>query len=123
MPVNGVVSLAQARERHLLPEEIAVVKAALEAHPKTHNYRLDVKPERLVVHEREVPDMDGLLGIFGARFGMPPGKEQQLRDELVQRGRTRGHIDDWIFVNRGDLADLAETLVPTLGTDAFFELY
>jgi hypothetical protein len=31
MPVNGVVSLAQARERHLLPEEIAVVKAALEA--------------------------------------------------------------------------------------------
>jgi len=146
MPVNGVVSLVQARERHLLPEEIAVVKAALEAHPKTHNYRLDVKPERLVVHEREVPDMDGLLGIFGARFGMPPGKEQQLRDELVQRGRftpllrfilndaetrdfraarqrTRGRIDDWIFVNRGDLADLAETLVPTLGTDAFFELY
>ena len=71
--------------------------------------------------------MDGLLGIFGARFGMPPGKEQQLRDELVQRGRTpswdAARIDDWIFVNRGDLADLAETLVPTLGTDAFFELY
>jgi hypothetical protein len=144
--VNGVVSLAQAREQHLLPEEVAVVKAALDAHPKAHNYRLDTKPERLVICEREGPDIDGLLGIFGARFGMPPGKKQQLRDELAQRGRftpilrftltdaetrdfraarrrTRGRIDDWIFVDSGKLANLAETLIPTLGTDAFFALY
>jgi len=26
-------------------------------------------------------------------------------------------------VNSGKLADLAQTLIPTLGTDAFFELY
>ena len=144
--VNGVVSLAKARQQNLLPEEIAAVKAALDDHPRTHNYRLDVKPERLVVHEREGPDIEGLLGVFGARFGMPSGKEQQLRDELAQRGRFtpilrfilndaetrdfrterwcfRGRIDDWIFVDSGKLADLAETLIPTLGTDAFFELY
>jgi hypothetical protein len=140
--INSVVSLAQARERHLLPAEVEVVQMALDAHPKTHNYRLDVKPERLVIYEREGPDIDGLLGIFGAHFG----KDQQLRDELAQRGRFtpilrftlndtetrdfhaerwcfRGRIDDWIFAGSGKLADLAETLIPTLGTDAFFELY
>jgi hypothetical protein len=144
--VNGVVSLAKPRERYLLSEEITAVKAALGEHPKAHNYRLDVKPERLVIYEREGPDIDGLLGIFGAHFGMSPGKEQQLRDELTQRGhfaqvlrfvltdaktrdfraarrRTRGRSDDWIFMGSGKLADLVQTLVPKLGTDVFFNLY
>jgi hypothetical protein len=144
--LNGVVSLAQAREQHLLPEEIAAVRAALDAHPRAHNYRLDVKPERLVIYEGEGPDLEELLNLFGANFGLTPGKRQELRGELAQRGRFtpilrfilndtetrdfradrwcfRGRIDDWIFVDSGQLADLAPRLVPKLGTEAFLDLY
>jgi hypothetical protein len=146
--VNGVVSLAQAREQHLLPEEIAAVEAALDDHPKTHNYRLDVKPERLVIYERVGPDADVLFEAVAAYGGVevPTDLKQRLRDDIEHYGRFtpilrfiltdaetrdfraerwcfRGRIDDWIFVDSGNLADLAETLIPTLGTDAFFELY
>lgn len=144
--INGVVSLAQVREQQLLPEEIAAVQAALDAHPQPHNYRLDVKPESLVIYEREGPDSDELLNLFRANFGLTPGKRQELRGELAERGRFtpilrfilndtetrdfraerwcfRGRIDDWIFVNSGRLAGLAQRLVPLLGTEAFFDLY
>ena len=49
--------------------------------------------------------------------------DAEIRDFRAARRRTRGRIDDWIFVDSGKLADLAQTLIPTLGTDAFFELY
>jgi hypothetical protein len=146
--VNGIVSLAKARERHLLPEEIATVKAALEAHPKTQNYRLDAKPERLVIYGREGPAADALFEAVAAYGGIavPSDLKQRLRDDMERYSRFtpilrfiltdaetrdfraerwcfRGRIDDWIFVDSGKLASLAETLIPTLGTDAFFELY
>jgi hypothetical protein len=49
--------------------------------------------------------------------------DTETRDFHAERWCFRGRIDDWIFVDSGKLADLAETLIPTLGTDAFFELY
>jgi hypothetical protein len=146
--VNGVVSLAQAREQHLLPEELAVVEAALDDHPKTQNYRLDVKPERLVIYERVGPDADALFEALKSYSGVGVSSDlkQRLRNDMERYSRFtpilrfiltdvearnfraerwcfRGRIDDWIFVDSGKLADLAETLIPTLGTDAFFELY
>jgi hypothetical protein len=146
--INGVVSLAQAREQHLLPEEIAVVKATREAHPKAHNYRLEIKPEHLVIYEREGPAADALfeaLQSYGG-VGVSSDLKQRLRGDLepfgrftpilrftltdaetrayrAERWRFQDHIDNWIFVDSGKLADLAETLIPTLGTEAFFELY
>jgi hypothetical protein len=47
----------------------------------------------------------------------------ETRNFRAERWCFRGRIDDWIFVDSGKLADLAETLIPTLGTEAFFELY
>ncbi|MGC9400582.1 MAG: hypothetical protein ACP5HM_15805 [Anaerolineae bacterium] len=145
--VNGVVSLAQAREQQLRPEEIAAVKAALNAHPKAHNYRLDVKPERLLIYERVGPDAEALLKAVSAdgSVEVPPDLQQRLHDEVERYGRFtpilrfilndaetrdfraerwcfRHHIDDRIFVDSGELTDLAETLIPTLGTDTFFDL-
>jgi hypothetical protein len=32
-------------------------------------------------------------------------------------------IEDWIFIKEGPVDRLAQELIPTLGTDAFFELY
>ncbi len=146
--VNGIVSLAQAREQHLLPEEIAVVKAALDQHPKSHNYRLDVKPEHLVIYEREGPDVDALFKAVAAYGGVevPSDLKQRLRNDMEHYGRFtpilrfiladtetrnfraerwcfRGRIDDWIFVDSGRLMDIVPVVIPTLGTEAFFELY
>ena len=146
--VNGVVSLAQARQQHLLPAEVEVVQMALDAHPKTHNYRLDVKPKRLVIYEREGPDADALFEALQScgGVGVSSDLEQRLRDDMERYRRfmpilrftltdaaTRdfcaerwcflGSIDDWIFVDSGSLVDMAQAQVPTLGTDAFFELY
>jgi hypothetical protein len=147
--INGIVSLAKARhQRHLLSEELAVVKAALDDHPKTHNYRLDVQPERLVIYGREGPAADALFEAFVAYSGIeiPSDVTQRLRGDLepfgrftpilrftltdaetrayrAERWRFQDDIDHWIFVDSGKLADLVETLIPTLGTEAFFELY
>jgi hypothetical protein len=146
--VNGIVSLAQAREHHLLPAEIAAVEAALDDHPQAHTYRLDVKPERLVIYERVGTGTDALLEAVAAYSGIavPSDLKQRLRDDMERYSRftpilrfilndteTRdfraerwcfwGRIEDWIFVDSGKLADLAETLIPTLGTDALFDLY
>jgi hypothetical protein len=49
--------------------------------------------------------------------------DRETRDFRAERWGFRGRIDDWIFVDSGDLVGLAERLIPTLGTDAFFELY
>jgi hypothetical protein len=68
--VNGIVSPAQAREQYLLPKEIAAVQEAPDAHPKSHNYRLDVKPERLVIYERIGPDADVLVEAVAAYSGI-----------------------------------------------------
>jgi hypothetical protein len=146
--VNGIVSLAQARERHLLPEEIAAVEAALAEHPKAQNYRLDFQLERLVIYGREGPAADALFEAFVAYSGIeiPSDVTQRLRGDLepfgrftpilrftltdaetrayrAERWRFQDDIDNWIFVDSGRLTDLAQTLIPTLGTDAFFELY
>jgi hypothetical protein len=74
----------KAREQHLRPEEIAAVEAALEAHPKTQNYRLDVKPERLVIYERVSPDADALFEAVAAYGGIavPSDLKQRLRDDM-----------------------------------------
>ncbi len=146
--VNGIVSLAQTREQHLLPDEIKAVEAALGAHPQARNYRLSVKPDRLVIYEREGPDADALFEAVQAYGGVEVSSDlrQRLRDEAENFGRftpilcfilddveTRdfhaerwcylGDIDDWIFVDSGKLTEMAQRLVPKLGTEAFFEPY
>jgi hypothetical protein len=102
--VNGIVSLAQARERHLRPEEIAVVVAALDDHPQAHNYRLDVKPERLVIYERVSPDADALFEAVAAYGGIavPSDLKQRLRDDMEHYDPPKqmfpgaGHVDGTI---------------------------
>jgi len=50
--------------------------------------------------------------------------DAETRSFGVQRWCYRGSIDDWIDVGAsGSLDQLARQLIPTLGTDKFFELY
>ena len=144
--VNGVVSLAKVRPVLIRPEELALVEAAVAVHPKSRNYRVDVKGERIVVYERIGEDPDKMLQIFaadgmfadidvnrfredmdrGARFS--PMLRFTLADEAkrtfyVERWCYLGSIDDWLeFGAAGQLSRLVKQTVPRLGSDAFFEL-
>ena len=141
--VNGIVSLVKDRPKLIAPEETAVVEAALKRHPKGGNYRLGVKYNQIVVYERLGPDVENLnaiLGIFGpldqrAREYLDHSAQYtpimrfilddpEKRDYHAERWCYRGSIDDWIYAGQsGKIETLARKLIPTLGTDDFYELY
>lgn len=145
--VNGIVSLVKGRTQKLLPQEIAAVEEAVRKHPKARNYRINVRHDSIEVYEMAGADADGLLSDLRGLFGfLPQAKEADLRailersaqftpvlrfilgDEEARVYRAErwcylGSIDDWIFVGTGPLERLAWRMIPTLGTDAFYELF
>jgi len=145
--VNGVVSLAKARPALIRPEELALVQAAVAVHPKSRNYRVDVKGERIVVYERAGADPDHVARDISGSMGLPfavlaarmretfdrsarftPVLRFSLADEAkrtfyVERWCYLGSIDDWVNIGAaGQLSSLVKQTVPKLGSDAFFEL-
>jgi hypothetical protein len=144
--VNGVVSLAKKRPRQILPEEVSAFEEAVKRHPKSHNYRVDAKGNQIIIYERVGPDADELLGIF-EKGGVPmmTGAGDRLREMMERDARftpvLRFTLRDkndrtfdvermsysgeggWRDVHRhGRSEKLAREIVPTLDTDAFFEL-
>jgi hypothetical protein len=145
--VNGIVSLARVRSPQLLPEEIAAVEEVLARHPKSHNYRMAVKGKQVVIHERVGPDAEEILSTLGSLGETLAHRTEALQESLDQRARFspemrftledeetrdfgaerwcyRGRIDGWLeLTHSGPIDELARELIPTLGTDEFFELY
>jgi hypothetical protein len=145
--VNGVVSLAKARPTQILPQERAAVEVAVQEHPRSRNYRVSVKRDRIEVYEQAGPDVQDLLAALGQRgFGLSGLADQvhatlgqhaqftpvlrfiladaETRAFCVQRMCYRSSVDGWLDIHTsGPLEQLARRLVPTLGTDRFFELY
>ena len=144
--VNGVVSLAKVRPILIRPEELALVQAAVARHPKSGNYLVDVKGERIVVYERTGEDTDKVLQLFGA-YGMFPDIEVNrfredmdrsarfspvLRFTLADQAKRTFYAERWCYLGRidncvnigaaGQLSRFVKQTVPTLGTEAFFEL-
>jgi hypothetical protein len=146
--INGIVSLAKERPCYILEEEVAAVKATIERHPKSRNYRVDVKPKRIDIYELVGSDMeDELLGMLDKTF--PPGALATIREYREDTGQYsavmrftledearrlfhaermcyRSSVDGWLLLwNVGDapIESLARRLIPALGTDAFFELH
>jgi hypothetical protein len=144
--VNGIVSLVRERVQKLLRGEIAAVEEAVHRHPKARNYRVNVRSDRIEIYESVGPDVDGLLFDLKGFGFLPKAKEADLRAVLersaqftpvlrfilqdeearvyrAERWCYSGSIDDWIFVTTGPVEHLARRMIPTLGTDAFFELF
>jgi hypothetical protein len=145
--VNAVVSLVKDRPSPLRPAEVAAVEAVIRRHPKAKNYRVVAKGRRIEIYERtggDYVDTFAELGIFGltrdqiaARLGDLEERrarfEPVLRLTLLDREQRRfgaarmcylSRIDGWLDLSRwGSAAELADALVPTLGTDDFFELW
>lgn len=55
--VNGVVSLVKDRPQLIMPQEVASVEAVLASHPKSHDYRVALKNNQIVIYERLGPDI------------------------------------------------------------------
>jgi hypothetical protein len=145
--VNGVVSLVRDAPTQLLPAEVAAVEAAVHRHPQARKYRVDVRRDRVDIYEQTGADADELAAVLRLPGVDLRGRVEELRDFLEQRARYSpvlrfvltdpvdrtfrvermcylGSIDDWItLLPTGPVEELARRLVPTLGTDEFFELF
>jgi len=144
--VNGVVSLVKARPGLIQPREVAIVETVLKRHPKSHNYRMSVKRDRIEIYERVGLDASDLTRIVGIGI-FDPGMRERIDTEMerysqftpilrliirdtdarifsAQRMCYRSWVDGWLDLHdSGKIAPLARRLIPTLGTDAFFELF
>ncbi len=145
--VNGIVSLAKERPQLISRDESASIEAALKRHPQGKNYRIEVKNKQIIVYEGIGGGMDGLREILKYAGMKTVGIENRLQVELdrytqftpvmrftlddketrqyhAERWCYRGSIDDWIYTGHsGEINELAKRLIPTLGTDDFYELY
>jgi len=145
--VNGVVSLAKDRPPLIQPEEVAAVEAAVQQHPEAHRYRVAVKGNRIEVYEQVGPDYNALVSELRIPGLSRPGLAEELRAleerhahytpvlrfTLLDRKQRRfgsermcylGSIDGWLELGQtGPVAKLARALIPTLGTEQFFELW
>jgi hypothetical protein len=144
--VNGVVSLVKDRPVQIRPEELKVVEAAVQRHPKSYNYRVAVKDNRIEIYERVGPDLDEFITELGKVGLLVPGRAEWVRELLEDRARFApvlrfilvdaeqrtfcterwcylGSIDDWIDVGpTGPVDRLVRHWVPKLGTDVLFEV-
>jgi hypothetical protein len=149
--VNGIVSLAKARPIELLESEISVAQAALRAHPKARHYRVDVKPKQITIYEHVGPDLMELVTDLANDLGIGEMLRSDIAQRMQEEERIYGQftpvmrfiltdsekrhfkaqrmcylgsVDDWIDIEFDrSMAELAPTLIPTLGTDEFFELF
>ena len=142
-----MVSLVKDRPALIQPEELAAIEAAVQHHPEARRYRIAVKHDQIEIYEQVGPDYDALLGELHIDGLSRPGiaerlqafQEQHARYTPVLRfilldptqrlfGAQRmcylGSIDDWLELGQtGPVATLARALIPTLGTDQFYELW
>jgi hypothetical protein len=145
--VNGVVSLVKERPSLIQPVELAAVETAVQQHPEARRYRVAVKHDRIEIYEQVGPDYDALLSELHMVGLASPGLAQRLQAEeehyarytpvlrfiLLDPARRRfgaqrmcslGSGDGWLELGQtGPVATLARVLIPTLGTDQFYELW
>jgi len=140
--VNAVVSVVKASPKLVSPEELATVEAALKKLPKSHKYRARIKNKQIIIYESRGADFDEMMAGIGWSMPASIGREFEERharfspimrfileepEERIfspQRWCFRGSIDDWIDIQSpAKIEVLAKNLLPTLGTDDFFELF
>ena len=145
--VNGVVSLVKDHPAQILPQEVEAVEAAVRQHPEARRYRVAVKGNRIEVYEQVGPDYNALVSELHIPGLSGPGLSEELRaleeryarftpvlrfvllDQArrlfcVQRMSSLGGLDDWLELGQtGPVAKLARAIIPTLGTEQFYELW
>ena len=149
--INGIVSLSKVRPKFLFKQEIEIVKSGIQNHPQAKKYRFDIKSKEITIYEQVGPDLEEIATMLGTEFGFPGvvtkdftrAKEEEhniypqytpimkfiLNDKenrlfRAERMCLLGGLDDWIDIEYDKtIEELANELIPTLGTDEFYELY
>jgi hypothetical protein len=144
--VNGLAFLKKDRPAQILPREVATVEAAVRRHPKSRNYRVSVKHDRIEIHEQVGPDAEDLIRVLEQRGLGRPGLDDRIRAERERHARFTpvlrfilasterrifrvermhyGGRNEWFELRlTGSVDRLARRLIPKLGTHAFFELF
>ncbi len=145
--VNGQVYLQPDRTGPIRPEEVEIVEAAIRRHPQSRNYRVDLKRDWIVVYENTNPDEEELLSLAKQisiltanrrealsslaekwahfepvmRFTLVDAEQRTFRAERMTYSGHGGWRELW-DEEAQPLVELADRLIPTLGTDEFFEL-
>lgn len=121
---------------------MASVETELKKHPQGHKYRAAIKKNQIIVYESQGSDLVQIFNDMGLhisenirnnfmeryvqyspimRFILADSKDRTF---IPQRWCFRGSIDDWINVESpGEINILAKKLIPTRGTDEFYELF
>jgi len=150
--VNGVVSLARDIPSPIRPEELASVEAAVHRLPKARNYRVSTRQNRIEVYELIAPDVDELIRELChidphlahvaretrddlqdtldrhcqyeavLRFTLADPEKRTFRAARMAYSGHGGWHELW-SVETEPLAGLVKLLIPTLGTEEFFELH
>ena len=142
-----MVSLVKDHPSLIQPEEVAAIEAAVQQHPEARRYRVAVKRDQIEVYEQVGPDYDALLSELHIPNLSSPGLAERLQavEERYARytpvvrfvlldpkqrrfGAQRmcylGSIDGWLELGHtGPVAQLASVLIPTPGTEQFYELW
>jgi hypothetical protein len=145
--VNGIVSLVKDRLALIPQEEVAIVEEAVKQLPDARKYRVVVKHNQIEIYERVGPDYETLIPKLLPSVWVSPERMKQVQSEMelhaqytpvlrftlfdpAQRlfGAERmcylGDIDGWLDLYKTEsVATLADSLIPTLGTEEFFELW
>lgn len=149
--VNGIVSLSKVRAKLLLDKEINIVRAAIEKHPEMQRYRIDIKSKAITIYEQVGPDLPGIAKMLAESLGFPAVTPEDFNQRLekehniytqytpVTRFTLRdkekrlfgaeimcylSYVDDWIDIEYGKtIEELADVIIPALGTNKFYELW
>jgi hypothetical protein len=144
---NGFVFLRKDRPAQILPEEVAAVEAAVGRHPQPRHYRVEVKHDRIEIHEQVGPDGEELIAALTQQGRRMPGLADRIRATTEGRARFApvlrfvlanakrrtfraerryypGGTENWVKVGpMGTVDRLARHWIPRLGTEQFFELF
>jgi len=146
--VNGVVSLVKDRPSQIQPEEVATVEKAIKQHPEARRYRVAARDDRIEIYEQVGPSYDTLLSELDLVGRLGSGQIAQLQSQEerhaqyspvlrfnlldpkqrefgAERMCYRSSVDGWLklYQTAGSVEKLATELIPTLGTDQFYELW
>ena len=142
---NGRVSLAKDRPALIHAEELAAVETEIQRHPRAKNYRIASKQKRIEIYAKVGPDVVDLYHEMLAEGLALPGREKQMQEideqfaqfspllrftlrdpaqrtfSAEQLTSHRG-VDRWRDLGQtGSAAELAKSLVPTLGAEETYE--
>jgi hypothetical protein len=148
--VNGIVSLVKDRPASIQPDEVATIEEAIKKLPDARRYRVAIKHNLIEIYEQVGPHYDSLLDeLHIPGLSSRPGLMEDLqaleerhaqyapvlrftlldpnqRQFSAKRWCYRGRIDGWLDLRAtkpGTVAELVPKLIPTLGTNKFFDLW